>query len=54
MSDQNINISPENVAGKCDLKCSYAFKYSESNSTATNQGVQITITYDNSSVPPVT
>jgi hypothetical protein len=52
--NQNINISAENIAGKCDLKCSYNFKYSSSNSTAINQGVLIGITYDNSSVPPVT
>jgi hypothetical protein len=53
MSEQNINISPQNIYGKCDLKCSYNFKYSESNSTATNNGVMISITYDNSSVSPV-
>jgi hypothetical protein len=53
MSNQNINISPKNVTGKCDLKCSYAFKYSESNSTAKNEGVMIDITYDSASVPPV-
>lgn len=51
--NQNINISLQNVAGKCDLKCSYAFKYSESNSTAKNDGVVIDITYDSTSVPPV-
>lgn len=54
MGDQNINISAENVAGKCDLKCSYAFKYPNSNSTAKNNGVQLSISYDNDSVPPVT
>jgi hypothetical protein len=53
MSDQNINISAKNITGKCDLKCSYAFKYSESNSTAKNEGVAIGITYDSRSVPPV-
>ena len=50
----NINISAENVAGKCNQKCAYSFKYSESNSTATNNGIQIAITYDQSGVPPVT
>jgi hypothetical protein len=54
MTKQNINISADNVEGKCDQKCSYAFKYSESNSTATNNGVLVSITYDGSSVPPVT
>jgi carbonic anhydrase len=49
----NINISPTNVQGKCDLKCSYNFKYSESNSTAKNNGVMINLTYDNTSQSPV-
>lgn len=49
----NINISSQNVVGKCDLKCSYAFKYSESNSTAKNNGVLISLTYDDSNHPPV-
>ena len=53
MSSQNINISRKNVQGKCDLKCSYNFKYSESNSTAKNEGVMISLSYDNSSVSPV-
>jgi hypothetical protein len=53
MSSQNINISRKNVQGKCDLKCSYNFKYSESNSTANNQGVLINITYDSATTPPV-
>jgi hypothetical protein len=53
MSNQNMNISPKNVIGKCDSKCSYAFKYSESNSTAKNNGVMIDLTYDSRSVPPV-
>jgi len=53
MSNKNINISSQNVVGKCDLKCSYAFKYSESNSTAKNNGVAIGLTYDSRSIPPV-
>jgi len=53
MSAQNINISSENVSGSCDLKCSYNFKYNESNSTAKNNGVMINLTYDNGSVAPV-
>jgi len=53
MSTQNINISPQNISGKCDLKCAYNFKYSESNSTATNNGVMLSLTYDNNSVTPV-
>jgi hypothetical protein len=53
MSAQNINISPENVSGKCDLKCAYNFKYSESNTTAKNNDVMISLTHDNDSEPPV-
>lgn len=52
-NSQQINISQQNVQGKCDLKCSYNFKYSESNTTAKNNGLMISLTYDNSSVPPV-
>jgi hypothetical protein len=54
MSNQNINISAKNIEGKCDLKCSYAFKYSESSSTAKNNGIFISLTYDSRSEPPVT
>ena len=39
MSTQNINIAPQNISGKCDLKCAYNFKYSESNSTARNKSL---------------
>jgi len=53
MSTENINISRKNVMGKCDLKCAYNFKYSQSNSTAKNNGVNISLSYDNTSVPPV-
>jgi len=53
MSDPNINISAKNVTGKCDLKCSYAFKYSESDSTAKNNGAVINLTYDSINVSPV-
>ena len=50
---KKINISPKNISGKCDLKCSYNFKYSESNTTAKNDGVMISLSYDNTNVPPV-
>ena len=53
MSNQKLNISLKNIAGKCDLKCSYGFKYSESNSTAKNNGIMLKLTYDSTSVPPV-
>jgi len=49
-----INISQQNVIGKCDLKCDYNFKYTNSNSIATNLGGVIQISYEDSGVPPVT
>ena len=52
-NNTNINISQQNVSGSCNAKCSYTFKYPESNSTATNNGSFITLTYDNGSTPPV-
>jgi hypothetical protein len=48
-----INISPKNVYGKCDLKCVYNFKYKESSLTVKNNGINISMTCDNSNVPPV-
>jgi len=49
----SINISSQNVSGPCDLKCSYNFKYNQSNSVATNNGVFLSFTYDKGSVTPV-
>jgi carbonic anhydrase len=54
MTTQNINISKQNVSGKCDLKCSYNFKYTETNLTAKNRGVLISLTPDANKIPPVT
>jgi hypothetical protein len=53
LTKKPINISQNNVYGKCDLKCAYNFKYKESAITAKNNGVNISLTCDNSSVPPV-
>jgi carbonic anhydrase len=47
----NINISKQNIQGKCDLKCFYVFKYNDSNLTAKNDGVMISLTYDNTDTP---
>lgn len=47
-----MNISRQNISGNCKLKCSYSFKYQESNCPITNIGF-LKITYDKSSVPPV-
>jgi len=48
-----INISKNNITNRCDLKCSYNFKYPDCNTTATNNGVYISLTYENGSTPPV-
>jgi carbonic anhydrase len=53
LTKKAINISPKNVYGKCDLKCVYNFKYKESSLTLKNNGVNLSLSYDNSSVPPV-
>jgi carbonic anhydrase len=50
---QNINISSQNVHGKCDLKCSYSFKYPETNVVAENKGVYINLKCDDSNSSPV-
>lgn len=52
-TNTNINITNTNITGKCDLKCAYNFKYPSSNSTATNNGIMISLSYDSSSSPPV-
>lgn len=51
---EEINISPDNVYGKCDLKCAYNFKYPDSSLSAKNEGIGISLTYDNGSSAPVT
>lgn len=43
----------QNITGNCDSKCSYDFKYTESNSSAKNNGVLILLTYDSRNVSPV-
>ncbi len=48
-----IDISISKIVGKCDLKCSYSFHYNNSSCIATNRGHYISISYDNSSSPPV-
>jgi hypothetical protein len=54
MSNQNINISNQNVQGKCDLKCSYSYNYPQCNLTARNVGVGIVLAPDNTPSPAVT
>lgn len=54
MSTKTIDISNKNISGKCDLKCAYNFNYQDSNLTATNNGIMLSLTYDNNKIPPVT
>lgn len=51
-SKHTMDISNKHVVGKCDQKCNYSFKYSESNSTAKNHGVMLSLSYEQSA-PPV-
>lgn len=48
-----INISSYNVYGNCDLKCSYNFKYNNTNLVAKNNGVFISYSHDTEKVNPV-
>jgi len=48
-----INISSQNVYGNCDLKCSYNYKYQQSNSVATNNGVFLSFSYEKGTTSPV-
>ena len=49
-----IDISKDNIVGKCDLKCEFNFHYNDSSCVATNRGDYISLSYDTSSNPPVT
>lgn len=49
-----MNISPQNITGTCNLKCAVSFNYNTSNSTATNYGQYIQLTYEASSTPQIT
>lgn len=48
-----IDISQQSLAGKCDLKCNYNFKYPNSSCTVTNRGDYLSISYDSFSAAPV-
>lgn len=52
-NNTSINISRENVSGKCDLKCAYNFRYTQSSLIAKNDGIMISLTTDKSKVTPV-
>ena len=53
MSEQ-INITRKNIEGKCDLKCSYNFEYTDYSSTANNMGAVIMIGSQQTGDAPVT
>ena len=48
-----IDISRDNILGKCDGKCEFMFQYNDSSCIATNRGDYISLTYDKSNSPPV-
>jgi len=52
-TNTKINISSQNVYGDCDLKCSYNYKYTESNLVAKNNGNFISLSHDKGSTSPV-
>jgi hypothetical protein len=47
------DISRLTAKGDCSLKCAYDFNYHASNSTVTNKGDSIDISYDTTIFPPV-
>lgn len=49
-----INISPQSITGKCDLKCAYNFDYPTTNLVASNEGVILSLKCDNQTSTPVT
>lgn len=48
-----IDINSGNTKHKCDYKCFYHFRYSNSSCVATNRGDYISIAYDKTTSPPV-
>ena len=48
-----INISSQNIAGDCNLKCAYSYDYHNSSITANNGGFSINLTYDKANISPV-
>ena len=47
-----INIHSDSN-GSCDLKCKYSFKYNDSHVQVTNKGDYLSLSYEQTSVPPV-
>jgi carbonic anhydrase len=48
-----INISSQNIAGDCNLKCAYSYDYHNSSTTARNEGFSISLSYDKANISPV-
>jgi len=54
MNGTYMNISPQNIAGTCESKCSYTFNYTTTNNTTvSNYGSYLQFTYDLSNTSPV-
>jgi hypothetical protein len=49
----SINISSDNVYGKCDLKCQFMFDYPNTSLVAKNDDMMISLTCDDQSSSPV-
>jgi len=49
----SINISSDNVYGKCDLKCQYNFDYPNTSLVAKNDDIMIGLTCDEQNTSPV-
>jgi len=54
MATTAIDITKRGIRGKCDLKCAYTFKYPVSSSTLTNRGIYLALSYDATTMAPVT
>ena len=48
-----MNISKQDIFGKCDLKCAYNFDYLPSDTICTNSGTSIQLSYEKTSSAPV-
>jgi hypothetical protein len=48
-----ININPQSITGKCDLKCAYNFDYPTTSLVAKNEGFLISFKADNQTSTPV-
>ena len=53
-NQKSMDINKQSIYGKCNLTCSFSFKYENSNSTAKNNEFFIGVSYDKKTSPPVT